>query len=82
MKFGFGDAILLVVIVTFVAKFELVDSKTISSKSKSLMEDLEDDDDDQRHILENQNWLGLYFIESNYDYLPLDVIFTVCHIKE
>jgi hypothetical protein len=69
MKFGFGDAILLVVIVTFVAKFEFVDSKTISSKSKSLMEeDLEDDDDDddQRNILENQNWIGLYFIESNY----------------
>ena len=81
MKFGFGDAILLVVIVTFVAKLEFVDSKTISSKSKSLMEeDLEDDDDDQRNILENQNWLGLYFIESNYDYLPLAVIFTVCKI--
>jgi hypothetical protein len=81
MKFGFGDAILLVVIVTFVAKFELVDSKTISSKSKSLMEEeLEDDDDEQRNILENQNWIGLYFIESNYDYLPLAVIFTVCHI--
>ncbi len=80
MKFGFGDAFLLVVIVTFVAKFKFVDSKTILSKSKNLMEELEDDDDDQKNILENQNWLGLYFIESNYDYLPLAVIFTVCNI--
>jgi hypothetical protein len=80
MKFGFGDAILIVVIVTFIAKFELVDSKTIPSKSKSLMEELEDDDDEQRNILENQNWIGLYFNELNYDYLPLAVIFTVCNI--